>query len=199
MIAFHFTYQLTHLSLMYLQRITDVSTHNTTVASQLILENKKLEKQKQDIADQKDCSRRDVIQKLQKNHAAKVQSLHEIIKQKEKMISDVHDMAVEVSSEYHSLERKSKKTEASLKVVASNRLEHSKQAKQRENDVRESMDSIKESYEEVASRLSVAQIEIESLTNTVDTLQTALANAEKEIAVSTLLHTITTDMHLILD
>ena len=145
-----------------------------------------MESAHQDILADKDRKHKNVLRQLKKSHAATVHSLRETIKQKDQMISDVHEMAFEVSSEFDNLVksgerkyRKQKMTELALKASADNRLKHARDAKERERDVRESLDSMKDNYEEVSSKLSCALSEI-------DILKLKLEESQKEIAVSVL-------------
>ena len=137
-----------------------------------------------DILAEKDSKHKNALRQLQKTHAATVHSLRETIKQKDQMISDVHEMAFEVSSEFDSLtkscerkHRKQKMAELTLKASADNCLKHARDAKERERDVRESLDSMKDNYDEVSSKLSCALSEI-------DVLKLKLEESQKEIAVS---------------
>ena len=147
------------------------------------------------MSDRKECKHRSAIQKVQKESSAKIQSLQHTIREKDKMLTDVHELAFDVSSEYDQLVKatksetqKQKQIEISLKQAAEYRLEQAKQAKEREMHVRESLDSVKESYDD---RLDAALSEIEQLkedlkrkNETIEALQTSLNAAEKEIAVS---------------
>ena len=138
----------------------------------------------QELSDKKDCKAKTAIKNLQKDHSAKVLELRDAIKQKDQMITELQDMAFEVSTEYSNLairaekdKRKQTKVEKSLMLTAKNRLQHAKEAKEREKDVRQSFDSMKDSYSEVSFKLSSALSEI-------DFLKQQLQDSQKELTVS---------------
>ena len=100
------------------------------------------------------------------------------------MISDVHELAFDVSTEYNSLvnsnrvdQRNQKKVEESLKIAADKRLEDVRRTRQREQELREGMDSKLLEIETLKQKLK-------DESDAVESLQAALSDAEKEIAVS---------------
>ena len=110
------------------------------------------------------------------------------IRDKDALVSGLSELATDVAIEYSSLKRTAKAEVDSAKKTADSRLFNLKKSKDRESGLRESLDSLKEDYND---RLEKAQAENDALKlqikhndNVVHELEMELIEAREKIDVS---------------
>jgi chromosome segregation ATPase len=147
--------------------------------------------------DEKDISHAQAIADVKKQSAAIIDTKKREIRVLKSDVKDYQDLAFEVAEEYETaakgvtkVVKDSEKKIAAIKSTADKRLDTVKATKERESQLREQLDSLKETYED---RLAVAQAEITMLkkevgdnADVISGLEQEIQKARKEIEVSRL-------------
>lgn len=165
-----------------------MSSHHRDLAASTLLEQRRIEREKQQFVDDTNKKTAEAISKVRKSSAEQVSKMKDVVKEKNQLIGGIHELAEGVALEFSSLKRSSKAEAKSLKKSAESRLVKLQQSKQRESVLRESLDSVRETFED---KLAEAQEEIAQLkqqlgdkADVISGLESELANAQKEAAVS---------------
>lgn len=165
-----------------------MSSHHRDLAASTLLEQRRIEREKQQFVDDTNKKTAEAISKVRKSSAEQVSKMKDVVKEKNQLIGGIHELAEGVALEFSTLKRSSKAEAKSLKKSAESRLVKLQQSKQRESVLRESLDSVRETFED---KLAEAQEEIAQLkqqlgdkADVISGLESELANAQKEAAVS---------------
>ena len=165
-----------------------MSSHHRDLAASTLLEQRRIEKEKQQFVDDTNKKTAEAISKVRKSSAAQVTKMQDVVKEKNKLIEGIHDLAEGVALEYSTLKRSSKAEAESLKKSADSRLLNLQKSKQRESALRESLDSVKETFEDKLFKAQemIAQLkqELGDKADVILGLEAELANAQKEVTVS---------------
>lgn len=165
-----------------------MSSHHRDLAASTLLEQRRIEKEKQQFVDDTNKKTAEAISKVRKSSAAQVTQMQDVVKEKNKLIEGIHDLAEGVALEYSTLKRSSKAEAESLKKSADSRLLNLQKSKQRESALRESLDSVKETFEDKLFKAQemIAQLkqELGDKADVILGLEAELANAQKEVTVS---------------
>jgi hypothetical protein len=165
-----------------------LSSHHRDLAASTLLEQRRIEKEKQQFVDDTNKKTAEAISKVRKSSAAQVTQMQDVVKEKNKLIEGIHDLAEGVALEYSTLKRSSKAEAESLKKSADSRLLNLQKSKQRESALRESLDSVKETFEDKLFKAQemIAQLkqELGDKADVILGLEAELANAQKEVTVS---------------
>ena len=144
--------------------------------------------------DEKDISHAQAIADVKKQSAAIIDTKKREIRVLKSDVKDYQDLAFEVAEEYETaakgvtkVVKDSEKKIAAIKSTADKRLDTVKATEERESQLREQLDSLKETYE----GLAVAQAEITMLkkevgdnADVISGLEQEIQKARKEIEVS---------------
>jgi hypothetical protein len=106
------------------------------------------EQRKQQFIDEVNLKTAAAISKVRKSSAAQVTKMKEVVKEKDQLIGGIHELAEGVALEFSTLKQSSKAEAESLKKTADSRLVNLQKYKQRESLLCESLDSVKETFED---------------------------------------------------
>jgi predicted RNase H-like nuclease (RuvC/YqgF family) len=157
------------------------------LAATLLQKNQQIEWKREALADAR-VQTSIAVANVRKKSVEKSIELTNKLKEKDSLIDGIHRVAQDVADEYSSLAHSSKIETAALQKTAESRLSSLKKTKERESILREKLDDVMDTY---SDELSKAQAEITMLrtmlgeqSDKVEGLESELAEAKKEIEVS---------------
>lgn len=119
-------------NIFFTQQISDISSHNASVAQHLLHDNREISKQTKELLDSQQLKHAEAIAKLRSRNSDEVIRLKQKIQQKDDLVVGMEELATDVASEYSSLKRASNATVLQLTSKADSRLNNLKEAKKRE-------------------------------------------------------------------
>ena len=163
---------------------------------ELRVENTKIRHEMEDTIFSKDIKLREKVTTVTKRAVEQVNSLKQVITKKDKDISEISNMAIDVAPEYNQLdkERKAQARETTKQVehhkkLAASRLEKMMQSQLEATDLQVCIESIKDKHDdelaEAKSKIASLTRELRTNKEKVESLECDLAEAIETIDVST--------------
>jgi len=160
------------------------------------VQNTKIRHEMEETILSKDIKLREIVTAVKKRAAEQVTSLKQVITKKDRDISEVNNMAIDVANEYNQLDNKRKaqarettKQVEQHKKLAASRLQKMIKSKQEATDLQVCIESMNEKHAEelAAAKVKIASLRRELRTSEVkvESLECELTEAIESIDVST--------------
>jgi hypothetical protein len=179
--------------------MSNIYASNNSLVAKLSLESKAISRDKEEALSQKSLQHDAAVRNLPKQYSEQVlktkSDMRQKLKEKDMLISEYQDLAQDVATEFNDLQNLSRaqaraysKMEVNLKLKADSRLEEVKHSKRKIESLRESLDSVKETYKDQleAAQLEIAQLkqELAGQSDYMLHLEDELIHAQEQIQVS---------------
>ena len=138
------------------KRISDLSHHHTTLADELLNENKRVQKEKQRAIDEANMKSAEAVSKVRQTSVVQASRLKERLKQKDRLIEELQDMAETVADEYFHCKTKAEVSAAkedAMRETANIRLMKFKNLQERNADLKTIIETDRELMQEQVSTL----------------------------------------------
>lgn len=170
-------------NIFFTQQISDISSHNASVAQHLLHDNREISKQTKELLDSQQLKHAEAIAKLRSRNSDEVIRLKQKIQQKDDLVVGMEELATDVASEYSSLKRASNATVLQLTSKADSRLNNLKEAKKRESDLRQSLDSYTDELSDARGEIIRLNKQLAEKDDIISALNDELAAKEAKLFV----------------
>ena len=130
----------------------------------------------------------DAVSKLNHQHREKVMQLSNELKKKDQMIDDIHELAFDVSQEFHDVQKETTTIVSQQKQLADSRQARMKAAVEVNESLRDQLEQDQEYYHEIITdtynQIEDLQCRLEESIARCDTLTLACDIAQQDIDVS---------------